>query len=212
MQSLSYKYYHFSFTLKLELITITKTSHIDFLWKRDQVKLRNALTTGPPTCYLSAAQHKRINLFSWWMWIGNIVFGRLWAFTISYRSIIFYCCLAGGWNRGIISTSSSRKESTGCIPNWLLWKWNKIRLPLNTKLFLAEGVHAQSTMAKKILVTHWCEKIWFYSHNVINCPYLRPYVRPPLHVSQTWNAALLQVCRRKVNDHKQKLNNKELCF
>ena len=29
---------------------------------------------------------------------------------------------------------------------------------------------------------------------------------PPIHVCQTWNAALLQVCRRRVKDHKQKLN------
>ena len=28
----------------------------------------------------------------------------------------------------------------------------------------------------------------------------------PLHVSQTWNVALLQVCRHRVNDHKQELN------
>ena len=37
---------------------------------------------------------------------------------------------------------------------------------------------ARSTIAKKILVTHQCEKIWFYSHDVINRPYIRPYVRP----------------------------------
>ena len=29
------------------------------------------------------------------------------------------------------------------------------------------------TIAKKILVTHGCEKIWFYSHDVINRPYIR---------------------------------------
>ena len=31
------------------------------------------------------------------------------------------------------------------------------------------------------MVTHRCEKIWFYSHNVMN---VRTYVRPPLHVCQ----------------------------
>jgi len=35
-----------------------------------------------------------------------------------------------------------------------------------------------STLAKKILVTHRCEKIWFYSHDVIDRPYIRTSVRP----------------------------------
>ena len=30
------------------------------------------------------------------------------------------------------------------------------------------------------MVTHPCEKSWFYSHDVID----RPYVRPPIHVCQ----------------------------
>ena len=38
---------------------------------------------------------------------------------------------------------------------------------------LAE-LRARSTIAKKILVTHRCEKIWFYSHDVIDRPSVRP--------------------------------------
>ena len=39
------------------------------------------------------------------------------------------------------------------------------------------------------MVTHRCEKFWFYSHDVIDRPSVRPYVRtyvvrPPLHVCQ----------------------------
>ena len=36
-----------------------------------------------------------------------------------------------------------------------------------------------STLAKKVLVTYRCEKIWFYSHGVIDRPYT--YVRPSVH-------------------------------
>ena len=39
--------------------------------------------------------------------------------------------------------------------------------------FIAE-LRARSTIAEKILVTHRCEKIWFYSHDVINGPSVRP--------------------------------------
>ena len=41
----------------------------------------------------------------------------------------------------------------------------------------AEGARARSTTAKKILISHRCEKIWLPSHDVID--------RPPFHVSQT---------------------------
>ena len=34
----------------------------------------------------------------------------------------------------------------------------------------------QGTIAKKILVTHRCEEIWFDGHDVIDCPYIRPYI------------------------------------
>ena len=82
---------------------------------------------------------------------------------------------------------------------WLNKHWSACYLNKN---LLIVKLRARSTIAKKILVTHQCEKIWFYSHDVID----RPYVHTSLHVSQTWNIALLQVCRHRVNDHKQKLN------
>ena len=46
------------------------------------------------------------------------------------------------------------------------------------KLFFSGASRKRSTIAKKILVTHRCEKIWFYSHDVINRPFIRTYVRP----------------------------------
>ena len=86
-----------------------------------------------------------------------------------------------------------------------------------TRSMIAEPkARARSTIAKKILLTHRCAKIWFYSHrpsvHTSVRPSVRQSIRPPLHVSQTWNVALLQVSRRRVNDHKQKLNYEELRF
>ena len=40
--------------------------------------------------------------------------------------------------------------------------------------YWTKGALARSTIARKILVTHGCEKIWFYSHDVIDRPYVRP--------------------------------------
>ena len=39
---------------------------------------------------------------------------------------------------------------------------------------------APNTIAKKILVTYRCEKIWFYGHDVIDRPRVRQSVRLPV--------------------------------
>ena len=63
---------------------------------------------------------------------------------------------------------------------------------------------APSTIAKKILVTHRCEKIGFYSHDVINRPYIRPYVRPSVretsHCYKFAGAELIATFRLQYED------------
>ena len=51
------------------------------------------------------------------------------------------------------------------------------------KLFFSGASRKRSTIAKKILVTHRCEKIWFYSQDLIDRPYIRPSVRTSVHPS-----------------------------
>ena len=97
-----------------------------------------------------------------------------------------------------------------------------------------------STIAKKILVTDHCEKIWFYSHDVINRPYIRTYITYsrtaapscksnvkrrtvtsfPYHT--IYHTIQIQIQKKKlthififigyINDREQKLNNDELRF
>ena len=55
-------------------------------------------------------------------------------------------------------------------------------LQLNTELSsIALGIggdpRARSTIVKENIATHRCQKFWFYSHDVIDCPYVRTYVR-----------------------------------
>ena len=61
VRSLCYEY-QFSFILKLEIITITKISHLDSLWKRDRGELGNGLF-GRPSARGKVKCERAVQLF-----------------------------------------------------------------------------------------------------------------------------------------------------